>query len=64
MTDKKIIIQFTMLTFLLFHTMFNAASPIFGTMTMTWAGTIAANAVIVVVSILTVVIYDKKSRIA
>lgn len=39
----------------LFHTMFNAASPIFGTMTMTWAGTIAANAVIVFVSIVTVV---------
>lgn len=46
----------------LFHTMFNAASPIFGTMTMTWAGTIAANAVIVLVSIVTVVIYDKKNR--
>lgn len=46
----------------LFHTMFNAASPIFGTMTMTWAGTLAANAVIVLVSIVTVVIYDKKSR--
>jgi membrane protease YdiL (CAAX protease family) len=45
----------------LFHTMFNAASPIFGTMTMTWAGTIAANAVIVFVSIVTVVIYDKKN---
>ena len=45
----------------LFHTMFNAASPIFGTMTMTWAGTIAANAVIVLVSIVTVVIYKKSS---
>jgi len=45
----------------LFHTMFNAASPIFGTMTMTWTGTIAANAVIVLVSIVTVMIYDKKS---
>lgn len=46
----------------LFHTMFNAASPIFGTMTMTWAGTIASNTVIVLVSIVTVMIYDKKSR--
>lgn len=46
----------------LFHTMFNAASPIFGTITMTWAGTIAANAAIVLVSIITVVIYDKKNR--
>lgn len=45
----------------LFHTMFNAASPIFGTITMTWAGTIAANTVIVLVSIVTVVIYDKKN---
>ena len=48
----------------LFHTMFNAASPIFGTMTTTWAGTIAANAVIVLLSIVTVVIHDKKSKIA
>ena len=46
----------------LFHTMFNAASPIFGTMTMTWAGTIAANAALVLVSIVTVMIYDKKNR--
>lgn len=46
----------------LFHTMFNAASPIFGTMTMTWPGTIAANTVIVLVSIITVVIYDKLIR--
>lgn len=45
----------------LFHTMFNAASPIFGTMTMTWAGTIAANAVIVLVSVITVIIYDKRA---
>ena len=45
----------------LFHTMFNAASPIFGTVTMTWAGTIAANTVIVLVSIITVRIYDKKN---
>jgi len=46
----------------LFHTMFNAASPIFSAMTMTWAGTIAANAVIVLLSITTVMIYGKKSR--
>ncbi len=37
----------------LFHTMFNATSPIFGTLTMTWAGTIAANAALVLVSIVT-----------
>jgi len=47
----------------LFHTMFNAASPIFGTMTLTWAGTIAANGAIVFVSIITVIIYDKRRRI-
>jgi membrane protease YdiL (CAAX protease family) len=41
---------------ILFHTMFNAASPVFGILPMTWAGTIAANAVIVLVSIVTVVI--------
>ncbi len=46
----------------LFHTMFNAASPIFGAMTMTWAGTIAANAAIVLVSIVTVVIYGKRTN--
>ncbi|EXG85822.1 CAAX amino terminal protease family [Clostridium sp. ASBs410] len=46
----------------LFHTMFNAASPILGTTTMTWAGTIAANSILVLVSIVTVVIYEKKSR--
>lgn len=47
----------------LFHTMFNAASPIFGSMTMTWVGTITANAMMVLVSIVTVVIYDKKKSI-
>ena len=45
----------------LFHTMFNAASPIFGTMTMTWVGTITANAMIVLVSCVTVVIYVKRT---
>lgn len=45
----------------LFHTMFNAASPLFGTMTMTWTGTIAANAAMVLVSIGTVALYDRKA---
>lgn len=44
----------------LFHTMFNAVSPVFGTMTMTWAGTIAANAAMVAVSMITVRQHDKK----
>lgn len=46
----------------LFHAMFNAVTPIFGTMTMTWAGTIAANAAIIFVSIATVMLHDKKNR--
>ncbi|HWR22457.1 MAG TPA: CPBP family intramembrane glutamic endopeptidase [Feifaniaceae bacterium] len=45
----------------LFHTMFNAASPIFGGMTTTWPGTVAANAAIILVSVATVAISDKKS---
>jgi len=43
---------------ILFHTMFNAASSIFGS--LTWVGTIAANAAVVLASIVTVVIYEKK----
>lgn len=46
--------------FLLFHTMFNAVSPIFGTMTMTWPGTIAANAAMIFLSIAVVIIYNKR----
>lgn len=44
------------------HTMFNAASSVVDILPMTWAGTIAANAVIVLISIVTVMIYDKKNR--
>lgn len=44
----------------LFHTLFNAASPLFGTMTMTWTGTILANAALVLVSIGTVAWYKHK----
>lgn len=44
------------------HTIFNAASYAFGIPPATWTGTIAANAVIVLVSIVTVVIYGKKNR--
>lgn len=46
----------------LFHTMFNAITPIFGTTTMTWVGTIVANAAIICLSIVTVTIYNKKNR--
>lgn len=45
----------------LFHTIFNAASPIFGNMTMTWPGTIAANSVLIIASVITVAIYDKRN---
>ncbi len=46
----------------LFHTLFNAVSPVFGSMTMTWTGTIVANLSIVIVSIITVMVcYKKKS---
>ncbi len=46
----------------LFHTMFNAASPLFGTMTMTWTGTIAANAMVVLISVITVTVYGKVNK--
>lgn len=46
----------------LFHTMFNAVSPIFGTMTMTWTGTLLANTVMVIISIVTVVIHDRRNK--
>lgn len=45
----------------LFHTIYNAAFSIFGAMTMTWAGTIAANTVIVLASIITVMIHKKNN---
>lgn len=47
---------------MIFHAMFNAVSPIFGTMTMTWAGTITANAAMILFSIAAVMIYGRKNR--
>ncbi|MDF2587624.1 MAG: Abortive infection protein [Anaerocolumna sp.] len=44
------------------HTMFNAANFTLGTLPMTWAGTIVANTVVVLVSIITVLTYNKKKR--
>lgn len=44
----------------LFHTMFNAASPVVGILPMTWIGSIFANAAIVFISIVSVIIYDKR----
>ena len=46
----------------LFHTIFNAASDAVGIPPVTWAGTIAANAAVVIVSIATVVAYSNKQR--
>lgn len=47
----------------LFHTIYNAAFSIFGTVTTTWVGTIAANTVLVFVSIITVMIHNKNKHI-
>lgn len=44
----------------LFHTLFNAASPVWGDMTMTWPGTIAANTALILIAVITVAIYEKK----
>lgn len=44
----------------LFHSMFNALSPIFNT--TTWAGTIIANTIIILISLVTVEIYNKKNK--
>lgn len=46
----------------LFHTMFNALSPIFSTVTATWPGTLLANSVMIIISIVTVTIYKKRSE--
>lgn len=48
--------------FMLFHTMFNAITPILGTTTMTWTGTITANATIICLSIAIVMICNKKNK--
>lgn len=44
------------------HTIFNAASSVFHTMTTTWAGTMIANAVMILVSMITVAIYSKMGK--
>ena len=50
--------------YVLFHTMFNAASSVFISMTMTWTGTIVANAVIILFSIAIVTVYNKSKKIS
>lgn len=47
---------------ILFHTMFNALSPVFGTMVMTWKGTILANALLIVIAFITVSVHEKKNK--
>lgn len=46
----------------LFHTLFNAASPVFSGMPTTWAGTIIANAVMILVSLITVATYSRMGK--
>lgn len=49
--------------YVLFHAMFNAASPLFGSMTMTWSGTVAANAIMIIFSTTIVTVYNKSKKI-
>lgn len=44
---------------ILFHTLFNAISPVFGDTTMTWTGTLIANSVLVCIAIVTVYFCDR-----
>lgn len=43
-----------------FHTLFNATSPVFGTLTMSWTGTIVAYTVIILMSSITVRLYENR----
>lgn len=49
--------------YVLFHTMFNAASSLFGSIMMTWTGTIAANAVMILFSLTIITVYNKSKKI-
>lgn len=49
--------------FMLFHTMFNSASSLFGSTTMTWSGTITANTAMILISILIVSVYGRTQRL-
>ncbi|MHC5215562.1 CPBP family intramembrane glutamic endopeptidase [Enterococcus sp. LJL128] len=46
----------------LFHTLFNASSPVFGTTTMNWTGTIIVNTLLILISIVTVYWYQKTKK--
>lgn len=45
--------------YVLFHAMFNSASSLFGTMTMSWAGTLAANVGMLLFSMAIITAYSK-----
>jgi len=49
--------------YVLFHTMFNAASSLFGSIMMTWTGTIAANAVMILFSLTIITVYNRSKKI-
>ena len=46
-------------SYVLFHTMFNAASSLFGA--MTWSGAVAANIVMILFSIIIVAVYNQSA---
>lgn len=47
---------------ILFHTLFNALSPIFCGITTTWKGTILANIVLIILSLTTIIINDSQNK--
>ena len=46
--------------YVLFHTMFNSASSLVGSSTMTWAGTVVANAAMILFSIVIVAVLNRR----
>ena len=44
---------------ILFHTLFNALSPIFSSIVMTWRGTILANLTLIIIALTTIYIHNK-----
>ena len=48
--------------YILFHTMFNATSSLLGNTMRTWTGTIVANTVIIIFSLVIVIVYRKSKN--
>jgi len=46
--------------YVLFHTMFNSASSLVGSSTMTWAGAVVANAAMILFSIVIVAVLNRR----